>query len=303
LPAPPGDERTRWPVLAAGAVALVVVVGLLVAVLGGGSDESADSTGGSGADTPATDPEPTTTVAVDLASLPPTEAAALAVGRLREAGTFRYQGASLATDVSPVRPGMWLTVELTHTGEVDLTTGELHDVGVTDDGRATETVTDGTVVWGRLADSAELLPDTGFLTIGEPAGEPVPTGALLLPTWIESATTVEDLPDDGSGRRHLRVVVPADVFGVVEDGAAPVDAEIILSLDAASGDPVRVEVRTIDGPPLLLALDLTLGGPVGIDVPELPADDSGTGDPATSDGTGTGTGTGDSDPGPGPGTD
>jgi hypothetical protein len=280
LPAPPDETRPRWPLVAGAAVVLVLVIGLMVVVLGGGgSDDAAtDASGGRGADTSA-ETLPTTTTVVDLRSLAPIDAVTLAGARLREAGTFTYQGTSLATDVSPVRPGVWLTVELTHTGEVDLGAGELHDVGVTADGRATETVADGTIVWGRLADSVDELAGVAYLTIGEPNELPEPTGALLLPTWLELASTVEDLPDDGSGRRHLRLVVPADAFGEVETGAPPADAEIILSLDG-TGTPVRVEVRTIDGPPLTLAWDLVVGAPTGIVLP-----DPDTGDPTGDDGT------------------
>ncbi|HEY8548047.1 MAG TPA: hypothetical protein VIL36_23475, partial [Acidimicrobiales bacterium] len=251
--------------------------------------------GGSGADTTAAEPEATTTTAPDVRTLAPTDALDLALDRLRTAGTFTYQGTSLATDVSPIRPGVWLTVELTHTGEADLAAGELHDIGVADDGRATETVTDGTIVWGREADSVEALDDTGYLTIGAPSEVPEPSGALLLPTWLEAATTVEDLPDDGSGLRRLRVVVPADVFGVIVDGEPAVDAEVVLGLDT-TGNPVRVEVGTIGGPPLRLTLDLVLGAPVVVDVPEPPATDDATttddstGDADADDGIGTGTG-------------
>lgn len=308
LPAPPEATRPRWPLVAGSAVVLVVLIGLLVTVLGGGGDDapSDEASGGRGIDTSPTEPEPTTTSAVDVATLPAADAARLATDRLRQAGTFTYQGTSLATDVSPVRPGVWLTVELTHTGEVDLTTGELHDVGVTDDGRATETVTDGTIVWGRLADSVEALADTAYLTIGEPNEVPEPTGALLLPTWLDAASTVEDLPADGSGLRRLRVVVPADVFGEVEGGTEAVDAEITLGLDAA-GAPVRVEVRLIGGPPLALTLDLLVGAPVTVDVPTATTDEADGAGTGTDDGTGvdggdTGTGSDDTDTDTGTGT-
>jgi hypothetical protein len=223
-----------------------------------------------------TDPKTETTARPSTTSvddLTPVAVFDQAAARLEAAGTFAYSGSSLATDVSPVRPGLWLTVELTMSGDVDLQASRLQDIGETDDGRVTETVTDGITVWGRLADSRDGLPDANFLTVGDPNETPLRVGAALLPTWLQASVDRQELPDDGTGigRRQFRATIPADVFGEVEDGKAPVDAELVLTLDAA-GDPVHVEVTNgPDGPSLRLVLDLTrLGDPVDIPLPTDP---------------------------------
>ena len=258
-PSDPGPERRWWP-LAVGAVAAVVVLVLAAFVFTGGDDEPSEATDAdTGAAVDTTVAPPTTTVD-DLTADAAFEQAA---ARLEAAGTYAYGGSSLATDVSPVRPGLWLTVELTMSGEVDLRSGRLHDMGETTDGRITETVTDGTVVWGRLADSRDDLPDEGFLTVGDPAPEPLRLGAALLPTWLLAGVDRQELSD---GR--FRATLPPEVLGEVESGRDPVPAELLLTLDAA-GDPLHVEITNApEGPPLHLVLDLTtLGQPVTIPLP------------------------------------
>jgi hypothetical protein len=246
---------------------VVVVLVAAAFTMAGGDDEPAvvaDET-----DTDTTD-RPSTTLVDDLT---PESAFEQAAARLEAAGSFAYSGSSLATDVSPVRPGLWLKVELTMSGDVDLRSGRLHDVGVTADGRVTETVTDGITVWGRLADSQDDLPDVGFLTVGDPTVPPRRRGAALLPTWLQASIDRQELPDDGTatGGRRFRATIPADVFGEVEDGSPAVDAEMLLTLDA-SGDPLHIEITNgPDGPPLYLVLDLTaLSRPVDIPLPDDP---------------------------------
>ena len=262
-PSDPGPERRWWP-LAVGAVAAVVVLVLAAFVFTGGDDgpsEATDADTRAGVDT--TVAPPTTTVD----DLTPDAAFEQAAARLEAAGTYAYGGSSLATDVSPVRPGLWLTVELTMGGEVDLRSGRLHDVGETTVGRITETVTDGTIVWGRLADSRDDLPDEGFLTVGDPAPEPLRLGAALLPTWLLAGVDRQELSD---GR--FRATLLPEVLGEVESGRDPVPAELLLTLDAA-GDPLHVEItNATEGPPLHLVLDLTtLGQPVTIPLPSEPS--------------------------------
>ena len=167
------------------AVAVVAVVVLVVAgfALTGGDEPSEVVATDTDAE-PETTARPSTTSVDDLT---PDAVFDQAAARLEAAGTFAYGGSSLATDVSPVRPGLWLTVELTMSGDVDLRAGRLQDVGETTDGRVTETVTDGITVWGRLADSRDVLPDASFLTVGDPAESPLRLGAALLPTWLEAS--------------------------------------------------------------------------------------------------------------------
>lgn len=261
-PADPDDPRRWWP-LAAGAAAAVVLVVAAFTVTGG-DDEPSDVVADETEAGTATSDRPSTTLVDDLT---PDAAFEQAAARLEAAGSFAYRGSSLATDVSPVRPGLWLKVELTTSGDVDLRSGRLHDVGETTDGRVTETVTDGVTVWGRLADSRDDLPDVDFLTVGDPTVPPRRRGAALLPTWLQASIDREEL----TGGRRFRATIPAAVFGEVEDGRPAVDAELLLTLDA-SGDPLHIEITNgPDGPPLHLALDLTaLSRPVDIVLPNDP---------------------------------
>jgi hypothetical protein len=211
--------------------------------------------------------EPTTTTAID--ELSPQEAFAHAADRLVAGGSFGYAGTTSATDVSHVRPGLWLAVDLTVEGEVKTSAESMHEIAVDGDGRATETVSAGPVVWGRLATSREALPDATYLPITEESeGQGAGRGAALLPAWLDSTVDRQDAGTDGRGHRVLRATLPASVVGEVVDGRPAGDASVLLTLDAA-GDPVRIEVTSVPtGPPLRLALDvLHIGEPVVIDVP------------------------------------
>jgi hypothetical protein len=236
-------------VLVLGGVGVAAVV-----VGGGGQGDDARAT----ADSTETRRTTTTEVAVVTADSAFTRAASA----LRDDGGFSYTGASRATDVSPVRPGLWLAVDLTTTGDVDLASGRLREVATASDGRAVETVSDGITVWGRQ-------DDDGWLTIGDPSEAPEPRGAALLPTWLDSSVDRE-VVDTASGDRTFRAQVPAEVLGVVVDDVAPVPAELELTLDE-DGHPTHVELTVTNGPLLHLAFDITgLGSPAPID---LPADD------------------------------
>jgi hypothetical protein len=263
---PPGRTgRGRWRLVALGIVVVVIGLGATIAGMGTGTDDQPDAAGA------ATDREPTTaqpsTTAVDR--LTPDEAFAQASRRLEMAGSFGYSGTSQATDVSAVRPGLWLAVELTVAGEVDLSSGRMHEVAVVPTGGASETLTDGMTVWGRLASSGEDLAAEPYQTVGEQDDDtPRRLGVALLPSWLETSVEGEELLADGTGRRTFRATIPADVLGEVEEGKPAVAAEVLLSIDAA-GDPVHVEVTTApDGPPLRLVLDLArLGEPMAIAMP------------------------------------
>lgn len=241
---------------AVGAVLAIVVVVTAAVVLGGDDgghqpEVAADTT---------RPPRPTTTGVADLTAA---DAFAQAGERLESAGSFSYAGTSRATDVSPVRPGVWLAVDLTVTGDADLATGRFHEVGESSDGQVTETVSDGITVWGRRADTADTLADQGFLTIGTPNETPVPLGAGLVPTWLASSIDYEELP----GTRLFRATLPADVLGTLVDGTPPAPAELQLTLDAA-GDPTHVEVSVVDGPLFHLSFDITqLGTAPPIELP------------------------------------
>jgi hypothetical protein len=271
--APPASApNTGTPRVAGRARAGPLVVGLaLVAVLAGvglfaatrdddrpDRDVEADVTTSVG---------PTTTAATD--QLSPQEAFAQAADRLVTGGSFGYTGTTSATDVSHVRPGLWLAVDLTVEGEVETSAESVHEIAVDGDGRATETVSAGSVVWGRLAASREALPGATYLPITEESGEQgAGKGAALLPAWLDATVDRQDAGTDGHGHRVLRATLPASVLGEVVDGSPAGDASMLLTLDAA-GDPVRIEVTSAPpGPPLRLALDLLrIGEPVVIDLP------------------------------------
>ncbi len=260
-PSPLGG-RGRIGAAAVGlAVVLVVAAGLGWIVLGGDDDRP------EAAGVRATPVEQTTTTVID--DLSAEEAFARAADRLVSGGSFGYVGTTSAIDVSHVRPGLWLAVNLTVEGQVVTSTGRVHEIAVDGSGRATETVTEGPAVWGRLATSREGLPEASYLSITEESGvERAGKGVALLPTWLDSTVNRQDAGSDDLGNRVFRATLPASVLGEIVDGRAAGDADVVLTLDAA-GDPVRVEVASVPaGPPLRLALDLIgIGEPVLIDLP------------------------------------
>ena len=269
---PPSGPDTGTPHVAGRGRARPVVAGLaLVAVLaaGVGLFVAARDDDGPGTDVAAgvtTSVEPTTTTAID--GLSPEQAFAQAADRLVAGGSFGYAGTTSATDVSHVRPGLWLAVDLTVEGEVETSAESVHEIAVDGDGRATETVSAGPLVWGRLATSRDGLRDATYLPITEESGQGAGKGAALLPAWLEATVDRQDAGTDERGHRVLRATLPASVLGEVVDGRPAGDASVLLTLDAA-GDPVRVEVMSVpSGPPLRLALDLLrIGEPVVIDLP------------------------------------
>jgi hypothetical protein len=268
---PPSGPDTGTPDVAGWGRARPVVAGLaLVAVLAAaGLFVAARDDDPPGTDVEAgvtTSVEPTTTTAI--AGLSPEQAFAQAADRLVAGGSFGYAGTTSATDVSHVRPGLWLAVDLTVEGEVETSAESVHEIAVDGDGRATETVSAGPLVWGRLATSRDGLRDATYLPITEESGQGAGKGAALLPAWLEATVDRQDVGTDEGGHRVLRATLPASVLGEVVDGRPAGDASVLLTLDAA-GDPVRVEVMSVpSGPPLRLALDLLrIGEPVVIDLP------------------------------------
>jgi hypothetical protein len=254
--------RTR-PVAVGVAVVVALAAGVVVFAAAGGDDRPEAHVGAGST----TSVEPTTTTAVG--DLSPQEAFTQAADRLVSGGSFAYAGTTSAIDVSHVRPGLWLAVDLTVEGEVATAAGSVHEIAVDADGRATETVSQGPVVWGRLATSREALPEATYLPITEESGEQsAAKGVALLPAWLDSTVDRRDAGTDGRGDRVLRATLPASVLGEVVDGRPAGDADVLLTLDGA-GDPVRVEVTSGPAaPPLRLALDLVrIGEPVTIDLP------------------------------------
>lgn len=252
----------RWPAVAAGVVVLAAaVVGAVVAGDRGGGPSAATS-GTTAAPVRST----TTTPAVDAVA--PEQAVQVARRRLAAAGSFTYRGTISATDVSAVRPGLWLAVDTAIEGEVDLASGRLHEVAVADDGRATEAIVDGPTVWGRAASSREQLAAVPYQRVGSAAEPVAPQGVARLARWLATATDHHDVADAPNGHRRVAATIPAEVLGEVERGREPVAGRVVLTL-AATGDPVAVEVTTLpDGPPLRLAITLAaLGEPVAIEPP------------------------------------
>jgi hypothetical protein len=256
-----GGNRPRR---VAGAVILVVAVGAVIWLIARDTDDDRPET--ARVDVSATTSrDPTTTANADAS---PQEAFDRAADRLVSAGSFRYVGTTTAIDVSRVRPGLWLAVDLTVEGEVVTSTGRVHEIATDASGRASETVTEGPVVWSRLATSRGALGDATYLPITEESGVQGDKGAALLPTWLESTVDRQDAGTDERGRRVLRAILPASALGEIVDGRPAGDAKVVLTLDAA-GDPVRVQVTSVpSGPPLRLTMDLIeIGEPVVIELP------------------------------------
>jgi hypothetical protein len=245
---------------------VVVVLGLgALVVAGAGGEPEVESSRGD-------DAASSTTAAPATTSVPPpspAEAFSLAAGRLEAARSFGYRGVVSATDVSAVRPSLWLAVDTAVDGQVELPTGRLHEVAVAESGEAAETVADGSTVWGRSASTVADLAERGFQRI--PAlstAEPATKGITNLPLWLSGAVGPAATGVDPEGRRQYQATVPAALIGPTERGRRAVDATIVLVLDRGN-QPVHVEITTVPGgPPLHLALDLTaLGTPVGIAPP------------------------------------
>jgi hypothetical protein len=255
------------------ALALAVGVGAVVASATGGDGPGSASSVGAERDGAAAPPTqaPADTVTTTTQPAPVTAATAFvaAAERLTAAGTFSYSGTVSATDVSHVRPMLWLSVESSIEGQVSLPAGRLHETATTGDGRVAETVTSGPQVWGRRADSREGLAAVAYETVPALSGaEPATRGAVLLPAWLASAVGPADAGLDESGRRRFSATVPGAALGPIERERAPVDAAVVLTLDAA-GAPVRVELTSAPGGPALhLVYDLVgLGTPVDIQPP------------------------------------
>ncbi len=272
--AAPAALSARRPVaLIVGVVAMVLAIGIGVLVANGGGGDQTDTAGGGeldgdGDDTTA--PTSATTATTVPAPATAAEAFAVAADRLTAAGSFSYAGTVSATDVSHVRPMLWLSVETTVEGQVALDAGRLREVAVASDGRAAETVTDGPRVLGRRADARDDLADLPFelvpaLSDGEPSAA---RGAALLPTWLASAVGSADTAPDETGRRRFTATIPAMVLGQIEREREPVDAMVVLTLDASDA-PARVEITSSPaGPPLHLVFDLSaLGERVDIQPP------------------------------------
>jgi len=263
-----GLRRHRVRLLA-GLVFVGLGVGASVGLAGVGGDEPASAPG-----TTAPEPTepPTATTTTTRPALTADEAFATAAERLSRGGTFRYEGSARATDVSDVRPMMWLSVESLITGEVELATGRLHEVAVGVGGRASETVTEGTVVWGRRAPEAESLGDVPFALVPELSDPDRLTGRglVMLPTWLAAATAPVELEPSAGGLPRYQATVPADVVGEVERGIDAEDLLAVVVLDE-DGTPVRVELTTETSDRLHLVLELTgVGAPVTITPPAPP---------------------------------
>lgn len=256
------------PRRAVGAIIGVV----LVVVLGVGAMVAAGSGGGSSRpDDAATARDTDTTGSTSTITAPPpaSEAFGQAAERLRDAGSFGYSGAARASDVSQARPMLWLAVEATIEGQVDTSTGRVHEVAVATDGTTSETVTDGPLVWGRKAPAVESLPGETYRSVPGLSGDEVSVkGMARLPEWLAAAVDPLDAGADGQGRRLYQATIPAEVLGVIERERAPVGATALLTLDDA-GDPVRVELTSAPGGPTFhLVFEVTgLGEPVAITPP------------------------------------
>lgn len=258
-PARTRRSRRRWMGVAAGLVALAgVAAGAVVLVTGGGDEPDSGAKGGRpDATTSSTAPEEVT----------PLRAFARAALLLDEAGSFTYRGTVQAAGPGVVRPGPWLSTDVTVEGEVSLP-DRTHEVAVDGAGRAAETVTGGTTVWARRADDRAGLAARPYEVVAEfdSAGARIESGVARAGIWLSLTTDRRDGGTDSAGRRTLRAAVPA--AAVAADGTrAPGRAEVVLTIDE-QGAPVRIEVTSAEGAAFRLALDLAnLGEPVAIPSP------------------------------------
>ena len=249
-----------------------LVAGVVVVGIGIGASAALAGVGTADGDRPPAAPT-TTERATTTTTRPRVSAATVfadAADRLVRAGSFTYAGAVSATDVSHVRPMLWLGVESTVTGEVSLDLGRVHEVAVGTDERASETITAGPAVWGRRTSGVESLPDADYQAVpelSEPDDSPPARGAALLPAWLAAATDATALGRDPAGRSQFAARLPASALGPVERGARSVDGLLTLVVDD-DGIPVRIELVTIDQPRFRLAIDITaVGGSVAIEPP------------------------------------
>ena len=263
-----GLRRHRVRLLA-GLIVVGLGIGASAALAGVGGDEPASAPATTSPEP--TEPPPATTTTTRPA-LGADEAFAAAAERLSTGGTFRYEGSARATDVSFVRPMMWLAVQSSVTGEVELATGRLHEVAVAAGGRASETIAEGTTVWGRRADQAAALGDVPFALVPELSDSELLAGRglVMLPTWLAAATAPVELEPSADGLPQYQATVPADVVGEVERGIEAEDLLAVVVLDD-DGTPVRVELTSATSDRLHLVLDLTgVGEPVTITPPAAP---------------------------------
>jgi hypothetical protein len=248
--------RSRGP-LVVGAALVVAVLGIATLLAVGGSDGDDDSAAADGSDTDRGAPSSSVTTGPAVDALVPADVLATVADHLDEAGGFRYTGTTAAADVSAVRPGPWLAVELDVTGDVDLRTAEVDEIATSTSGEVVETDVEGLTVRGRTASDAASLEDADYVPEYqfEPVGGPR-LGLTQLPTWLRTTVGAVDVPRDLAGRRVIQATVPASVLGPVVGGQAPVDASLLISVDAA-GNPVHLELATAgDVPALRLSLDI-----------------------------------------------
>ena len=260
----PGRARALVGVLVA--VGVVVLLGVGALVVAGAGPQETDAATATTVPPSAVTSEATTTTTVPAS---PDAAFAGAATRLEAAGTFAYRGTVSASDVSAVRPSLWLAVDVTVEGEASLADARVHEVAVAANGRATETVVAGVDVWGRSAPTRDSLVDQSYEWIAELSRpEPATKGAANLVRWLAAVEEPLAAGLDAQGRRLYRGTLPASVLGPTERGRRAVDAEIVMTVDRA-GAPVHVDIATAPGgPPLHLAFDLSaLGAPEVIEPP------------------------------------
>jgi hypothetical protein len=200
--------------------------------------------------------------------------------QLERAGSYRYHGTAHAPAESDARPAQAPAADVTVDGEV-LWPLRTHEVAVDAAGRAAETVTVGPSIWQRRAATEAALAARPYAFAGDVTtwtGGVVPfgAGAARLPGWL-AATTDREHRSERSGRQTFTATLPAGRFGETEAGAAPVDGQVVLTVDV-DGDPLRIDVEITGAGPTgsqwRVDLEITgLGDPVTIDLPdgELPA--------------------------------
>jgi hypothetical protein len=272
----PEDPRSRWPPrrwalpsLTVAAALVVVTVSLVVRAVV--ADSEPQTTTGSREEAGGVTTSTTAATSVPTSTLPPPDPAdafAQASRRLDSAGSFFYSGTAQATDVSHVRPGPWLAPNVTVEGEVELESNRVREV-VTTSGGVAEIVADGSTVWARSANTADLLPEASYEIVVGISNESVDRmGAALLPRWLASAIEPQPTEGDAGDGYSFSATIPADDFGEIVRGEGPMAADVVLTLDAA-GDPRSIEITSVPRGSLHLVLGITgIGEDVHIDPPE-----------------------------------
>ena len=182
---------------------------------------------------------------------------AAAAARLREAGSFAYSGTIEIDGPGPLRPTGWFGRSVAAEGEVALP-DRTHDITLNEHGDLIETITVGTEVWTRTAETRDQLAVQLLAPSARGQGT---MGAALLPGWLSATSQGSYERTDAQGRPTLHATVD------VGNGTGTGTGEVWLTL-ATNGDPARIEITAPPLGNLHLTWDISaIGDPVDIATP------------------------------------